>query len=49
MNLNVGGVLNYYVDPAHVIENESFFRALDFLIERDVPSLYYPELIEMLS
>jgi hypothetical protein len=49
MNLNVGGVLNYYVDPAQVIENESFFRALDFLVERDVPSLYYPELIEMLS
>jgi len=47
-NLNVSGVLNYYVDPAQVIENESFFRALDFLVESEIPSLYYPELIEML-
>ena len=48
-NLNAYGVLNYYVDPAQVVENESFFRALDFLVERNVPSLYYPELIGMLS
>ena len=48
-NLNACGVLNYYVDPAQVVKNESFFRALDFLVERDVSSLYYPELIGMLS
>ncbi len=48
-NLNACGVLNYYVDPAQVVKNESFFRTLDFLVERDVPSLYYPELIGMLS
>ncbi|MFA4848777.1 MAG: polysaccharide deacetylase family protein [Methanoregula sp.] len=48
-NQNIGGVLNYYVDPSQVVDNASFFRALDFLVERDVPSLYYPELIGMLS
>jgi hypothetical protein len=46
-NFNLNGVLNYYVDPAHVVKNESFFRALDFLVEQDVPSLHYPELIKM--
>jgi len=48
-SLNIGGVLNYYVDPAHVVKNESFFRALDFLVENDIPSLHYRELIEMVN
>lgn len=47
LNLNVCGVLNYYVDPSQVVENDSFFRVLDFLVVREIPSLYYPELIEL--
>ncbi len=45
--LNVCGVLNYYVDPAHVQLSPAFYRAMEFLIERNVPSIQYGQLLEI--
>jgi hypothetical protein len=47
--LGVSGVLNYYVDPSHIYKSSAFFRALEFVIERQVPTLHYEELLDMVK
>ncbi|MDO8873694.1 MAG: polysaccharide deacetylase family protein [Methanoregula sp.] len=47
MKLNVSGVLNYYVDPAHVVSSRSFYEAIDFLIQQEIPTLYYDDAIKL--
>jgi hypothetical protein len=42
----VGGVLNYYVDPAHVVKSQGFYRALEFARESGLESLHYGDLLE---
>jgi len=43
------GVLNYYVDPAHVADSDAFYRALSHVVERGVPTLHYGELLQLVS
>jgi len=45
----IPGVLNYYVDPAHVVNGTALFRALDYVIERRVPILDYDELLDLVE
>jgi hypothetical protein len=44
--LGVPGVLNYYVDPAHVYKCGAFYRAMEYVVERQVPTLHYEELLD---
>jgi hypothetical protein len=43
------GVLNYYVDPAQVVESEAFFRGLDYCARRGVPMLRYDGLLDLVG
>jgi peptidoglycan/xylan/chitin deacetylase (PgdA/CDA1 family) len=47
LNLGVVGVLNYYVDPAHVYRADAFYWAMAYLLERGVPSMHYGELMDI--
>lgn len=42
----VAGVLNYYVDPAHVHRSPSFYRAIAHAVDRGLTSLHYDDLLE---
>ncbi|WP_085902012.1 polysaccharide deacetylase family protein [Kiloniella majae] len=44
---NLPGVLNYYVDPAHVVDNPPFYKAIDYIAEKGIPSLSFPQLIDL--
>lgn len=39
----VAGILNYYVDPAHVAGQAPFRRALEHAVKRDVPTLDFDD------
>ena len=43
----VSGILNYYVDPAHVVSSSSFYKAIDFLQQQEIPTLYYGDAIKL--
>lgn len=43
------GVLNYYVDPAHVVDAEPFHRALDYAVARNLPTLHYTDLAALME
>ena len=45
--LKVTGVLNYYVDPAHVVAGKAFYRAMDYLIQNNIESVYFKQLLEI--
>jgi peptidoglycan/xylan/chitin deacetylase (PgdA/CDA1 family) len=47
--LDIHGVLNYYIDPAHVDSMAAFYEALDYLIEREVPSLHFADVINIFN
>jgi hypothetical protein len=47
LELGVTGVLNYYVDPAHVVRGESFHRAMDYLIQNNIESVYFSQLLKI--
>lgn len=47
--LNIPGVLNYYVDPAHVYKSEAFFRAISYAIERGIQTLHYCDLLALVE
>lgn len=42
-------LLNYYVDPAHVINSPCFFKAVDYALEQDAVFLDYEGLINLTS
>lgn len=42
-------VLNFYVDPAHVVDNPPFHRAMEHLAARGVPTLFFNELIALIE
>ncbi len=44
--MKVGGVLNWYADPSHLIEDETFPRALDRVLAAGVRPVGFEELIE---
>jgi hypothetical protein len=43
------GVLNYYVDPAHVADSHSFRHALEYALEHGIEFISYRELLERVS
>ncbi len=45
--LGVTGVLNYYVDPAHVVRGKAFYRAMDYLIQNNIQSVHFSQLLEI--
>ena len=49
LDTGVCGVLNYYVDPSHVYRSRAFFKVLEFIIERQVPTLHYEELLDLVE
>lgn len=44
----IPGVLNYYVDPAHVVESAAFRQAIEHVVTRQIPTLHYTELLAMI-
>ncbi len=46
LTLGVPGVLNYYVDPAHVYNAEAFYRAMEYLVEHKVQTIQFEWLLE---
>lgn len=47
MELNVTGILNYYVDPAHVIKGDVFYQAMECLLEHKIETLHYSQILEI--
>jgi hypothetical protein len=45
----VVGVLNYYVDPAHVHRREPFYRAIAHAIDRGLVAVDYDDLLDQVS
>ena len=43
------GVLNFYVDPAHVVDAPPFHRAIRHLVDNDVPTLHYEDLLNLIT
>jgi peptidoglycan/xylan/chitin deacetylase (PgdA/CDA1 family) len=49
LELGMPGVLNYYVDPAHVCKGKVFHQAVEHLLDREVETLYFGELLQIAS
>jgi hypothetical protein len=47
LTLDVVGVLSYYVDPAHVYNNDVFYDALKFVLDQKIPTLHLTQLLEI--
>ena len=47
LDLSIPGVLNYYVDPAHVVNSEAFYQAVEYLIKRDVQTIEFETLLAL--
>lgn len=45
--LNVAGLLNYYVDPAHVQTSKAFYQAMEYLIVNGVPAIEFGQALDM--
>lgn len=45
--IGASGILNYYVDPAHVVSSRSFYNAMDFVLQQEIPTLYYEDAIKL--
>ena len=45
--MNITGVLNYYVDPAHVANSDAFYRAMKRVMDKGIPSCHYSDLINL--
>lgn len=45
----LSGILNFYVDPAHVISSSAYFKTIDYLTEHNIPTLNFDDLISMFS
>lgn len=43
----VAGVVNYYVDPAHVQSSGAFYRAMQYLLEKKVPAIQFESLLNL--
>jgi hypothetical protein len=46
---DIVGVLNYYVDPAHVADSTSFRDGLDYALQQGIQSISYGELLERVT
>jgi hypothetical protein len=46
LTLRVPGVLNYYVDPAHVYQADAFYQAMTYLLERQIQTIDYGWLLD---
>ncbi len=44
---NVPGLLNYYVDPAHVYSADVFYQTMEYLLNRRVETLYFNEVLKI--
>ncbi|KAA3646350.1 MAG: hypothetical protein DWQ07_09025 [Chloroflexi bacterium] len=49
VSTDIPGILNMYVDPAHVYKNEGFFNAIEHTVAKNVPMLQYADLLELLK
>lgn len=47
LELNIPGILNYYVDPAHVLKGDVFYQAMEHLLIRRIETLYFREILEI--
>ena len=47
VELKIPGLLNYYVDPAHVIRSDAFYEAMNYLIQQKIPSLHYEDVLQI--
>jgi peptidoglycan/xylan/chitin deacetylase (PgdA/CDA1 family) len=47
LELGAPGVLNYYVDPAHVCQGSVFHQAVEHLLDRGVETLYFGDLLRI--
>ncbi len=46
---NINGLLNIYVDPSHVINNDLFYDAMEYIVERGVRALHYSDVISIIE
>jgi peptidoglycan/xylan/chitin deacetylase (PgdA/CDA1 family) len=45
----LGGVLNLYVDPSHVVDASPFHEAIDYVVSKNITSLHYSDLIALVK
>ena len=45
----IPGILNFYVDPAHVYKNEGFFNAIEYAVAQNLTMLQYADLLKILN
>lgn len=49
LELDVPGVLNYYVDPAHVFKGDVFYQAMECLLEHNIETLHLSQMLEIVK
>lgn len=49
MDWKICGLLNIYVDPSHVVKNPQFFEALELIVNLQIPSINYEDVIQILN
>jgi hypothetical protein len=47
--LKIPGVLNLYVDPAHVYQSDAFYKAVSYALNRGVLTLHYTDLMALVK
>lgn len=47
LEIGIPGVLNYYVDPAHVVNSSAFFNALDHLLKHNIETINFSQMLEI--
>jgi hypothetical protein len=47
LELEVCGVLNYYVDPAHIVRAPAFYCALEFMSAHGVPAICFDQVLRV--
>ncbi len=49
VNWKINGLINFYVDPSHVVDDPGFLDTLGFLREQGIQSLTYTQAMELTS
>lgn len=47
INWKINGLMNFYVDPSHIVEDPGFLETLGFLREQGIQSLTYTQALEL--
>ncbi len=47
--MGLPGILNYFVDPAHVGNSDLFYKCMNVIVDRKIPSIHYSEVLDLVE